>query len=174
MLQAKLLGFAKGDTMEILRQGLQVFVRRFGLLQASCCEACCGENISLAQSHILLEIRRIGSPAMQRVADELGIDITTFSRQAKALAGKGLIVRRVSPQDRRVSLLDLTEEGLRVLERIDLHMNERMERLFAQLTPFERDTVTRSLELLSRAVVNPEVSGVDCLQKATKSGCVCG
>ena len=160
--------------METLRQGLQVFVRRFGLLQASCCEACCGENVSLAQSHILLEIRRIGSPSMQRVADELGVDITTFSRQAKALAGKGLIIRRVSPQDRRVNLLDLTDEGMRVLERIDLYMNERMERIFSYMTAFERDVVTRSLGLLSRAVANSGEGEDYNLQQATKPGCICG
>ncbi|MRR57844.1 MAG: MarR family transcriptional regulator [Deltaproteobacteria bacterium] len=160
--------------METLRQGLQVFVRRFGLLQASCCEACCGENVSLAQSHILLEIRRLGSPAMQRVADELGIDITTFSRQAKALAGKGLILRRVSPHDGRVTLLELTDEGLKVLERIDLHMNERMERFFSHMTPFERNIVTHSLDLLSRAVANPAEGDAGYLQQATKSGCICG
>lgn len=173
-MQAIMLGFPGGGRMEILRQGLQVFVRRFGLLQASCCEACCGENVSLAQSHILLEIRRIGSPAMQRVADELGIDITTFSRQAKALAGKGLILRRVSPHDGRVTLLELTDEGLKVLERIDLHMNERMERIFSHMTPFERSIVTHSLDLLSRAVANPGEGETGYLQQATKSGCICG
>jgi len=111
---------------------------------------------------------------MQRVADELGIDITTFSRQAKALAGKGLILRRVSPHDGRVTLLELTDEGLKVLERIDLHMNERMERIFSHMTPFERSIVTHSLDLLSRAVANPGEGETGYLQQATKSGCICG
>ena len=52
----------------------------------------------MAQSHILFEIRRRGSPSMQQVAEELGMDVTTFSRQAKSLEGKGLIVRQVSPE----------------------------------------------------------------------------
>lgn len=76
----------------------------------------------MAQSHILFDIRRIGSPSMQWVAEELGMDVTTFSRQAKGLEGKGLIVRKVSPDDRRVSLLGLTGEGKRVLEQIDQYM----------------------------------------------------
>src|SRR6266540_5327514 len=108
--------------METVREKLQVFVRRFGLLNASCCEDCCGQEISLVQSHILFEIRRKGSPSIQQVADELGMDITTFSRQIKTLGGKKLIDRRMSPEDRRVSLLGLTTEGERVLTQIDRYM----------------------------------------------------
>ena len=60
--------------MESVREELQLFVRRFGLLNASCCDECCGQQVSMVQSHILFEIRRRGSPSMQRVAEELGMD----------------------------------------------------------------------------------------------------
>jgi len=140
--------------MESVREELQLFVRRFGLLNASCCDECCGQQVSMAQSHILFEIRRRGSPSMQRVAEELGMDVTTFSRQAKSLEGKGLIVRRVAPEDRRVSLLGLTDEGVRVLEEIDRYMVEKLEQIFSFMTPYERETVVRSLGLLNEAVAN--------------------
>lgn len=139
--------------MESVREELQLFVRRFGLLNASCCDECCGQQVSMAQSHILFEIRRRGSPSMQRVAEELGMDVTTFSRQAKNLEGKGLIARQVAPEDRRVSLLGLTDEGTRVLEQIDRFMVDKLEQIFLSLTSFERETVVRSLGLLNEAVV---------------------
>ena len=138
--------------MESVREKLQIFVRRFGLLNAACCDQCCGEQVSLAQSHILFEIRRKGAPSMQQVAEELGMDVTTFSRQAKGLEGKGLIVRTVSPEDRRVSLLGLTDAGNEALERIDSYMAGRIEQIFSSMSPFERETVTRSLGLLNEAV----------------------
>lgn len=138
--------------MASLREELQLFVRRFGLLNASCCDECCGEQVSMVQSHILFEIRRMGSPSMQQVAEELGMDITTFSRQAKTLETRGLVSRRVSPDDRRVTLLGLTAGGEEVLGRIDSYMNERLERVFASMTLFERETVIRSLGLLNEAV----------------------
>lgn len=137
--------------MASLREELQLFVRRFGLLSASCCDECCGEQVSMVQSHILFEIRRMDSPSMQQVAEELGMDVTTFSRQAKNLETKGLISRRVSPGDRRVALLGLTAGGEDVLGRIDRYMNERLERLFSSMSPFERETVIRSLGLLNEA-----------------------
>jgi DNA-binding MarR family transcriptional regulator len=159
--------------MKSIRESLQIFVRRFGLLYASSCDACCGEQVSLVQSNILFEIRRLGSPSMQRVAEELGVDVTTFSRQVKALTEKGLIVRRLSPADRRVSLLDLSAEGMRVLERIDLHVNEKMERIFSPMTTFERDCVSRSLDLVAGFMENMVEAVPKKMQQATKKGCEC-
>ena len=81
------------------------------------------------------------------------MDITTFSRQVKTLETKGLVTRQASQGDRRVSLLGLTGEGVQVLEKIDLYMAGRIERIFSNMTPFERETVVRSLGLLNEAVV---------------------
>lgn len=152
--------------MNGIRENLQVFVRRFGLLNASCCESCCGETISLVQSHILFEVRRLGKPSMQQVADELGIDITTFSRQIKGMQEKGLVRRSVSPEDRRVNLLALTEEGMQTLGKIDLYMEGRVQRIFSFMSPFEREVVIRSLGLLNDALakanVDPEAKEVAC------------
>lgn len=140
--------------METIREQLQLFNRRLGLLNESCCDQCCGEQISMTQSHILFEIRRSGSPSMQQVAEALGIDVTTFSRQAKALETKGYISRRVSHEDRRVVLLDLAEAGEQVLIKIDLYMTERLARVFGGMTTFERETVVRSLGLLNVAIAS--------------------
>ena len=114
----------------------------------------------MAQSHILSEIRRAGSPAMQEVAEELGMDVTTFSRQVKSLENKGLVTRRVSPDDRRVSLLGLTDAGRQVLEKIDHFMAGRLEMVFACMSDFERETVVRSLVLLNEAVARAGEIGV--------------
>jgi len=138
--------------MQTVREIFQIFVRRFGLLNASCCDECCGRQVSMVQSHILYEIQRKRNPSMQQVAEELGMDITTFSRQAKRLEAKGLIVRQVSPDDRRVNLLRVTEEGMQTLEAIDRYMVEKLERIFSAMTPFERDTVVGSLKLLNEAL----------------------
>jgi hypothetical protein len=39
--------------MEPVREQLQIFTRRFDLLNVSCCKVCCSEQVSLVQSHIL-------------------------------------------------------------------------------------------------------------------------
>ena len=139
--------------MITVRDQLQIFTRRFGLLNATCCNECCGEQVSLVQSHILFEVRRAGSPAMQHVADELGLDITTFSRQIKSLEKKGLIARCISPGDRRVSLLYLTGSGRQTMEKIDRFMTNQLDQIFAEMSDFERETIVRSFERLNNAVL---------------------
>jgi DNA-binding MarR family transcriptional regulator len=138
--------------MNSIREELQLFVRRFGLLNATCCESCCGVQVTIVQSHILFETRRAGSPSMQHVAEALGIDVTTFSRQIKTLEEKGLVAKSVSPEDRRVSLLGLTDEGVRVMARIDAYMETKIEQIFSSMTNFERDAVTSALGLLNNSL----------------------
>lgn len=147
--------------MNSIREELQLFVRRFGLLNSSCCEECCGEQLSMAQGHVLYEIRRVGRPSMQQVAEELGMDVTTFSRQAKSLEAKGLIVRHVSPDDRRVNLLELTSAGGAIMVRIDSYMAARISKVFDQMSSFEQETVTRSLGLLNQALARVGEAGTN-------------
>lgn len=147
-----LYGWYVGVRVMNVREELQLFTRRFGLLNASCCDECCGEQVTIAQSHILFEVRRMVTPSMQRVAEELGMDVTTFSRQVKTLEAKGFVGRCVSPDDRRVNVLTLTESGSRVLDGIDRYMTQKIEQVLSSMTPFERETVCRSLGLLNEAL----------------------
>jgi len=135
-----------------IRELLQVFVRRFGLLNTSCAEGCCGEEVSLVQSHILYEIKRRAGGSMQQVAEALGMDITTFSRQVKNLESKGLIRKELDPEDRRINLLSLTPEGERVENNIDRQMERYLAQIFGQMTDFEREIVIRSVGLLNKAL----------------------
>lgn len=146
--------------METVREKLQIFVRRFGLLNAASCDDCCGEQVSMVQSHILFEVRRLLNPSMQQVADALGMDVTTFSRQVKTMEAKGLVSRRVSDDDRRVSLLSLTAAGEDVLARIDRYMAANIDRIFSSMTAFEQETVIRSLGLLNDALASSGCCGV--------------
>ena len=145
--------------MEDLRELFQIFVRRFGLLNASCCDWCCGQEVSLVQSHILYEINRRQNPSMQQVAEALGMDITTFSRQIKTLEQKGFVQKNLDPSDRRVSILSLTDEGSKAEKVIDDRMRDYIDKILAQMTDFERDMVIKSIQLLNKTIV--------------KSGCCC-
>lgn len=65
---------------EDFRGLFQILTRRFGLLNKNCCSAG-DKEISLVQSHILYEINQQHQPSIQQIADILGTDIKTFSRQ---------------------------------------------------------------------------------------------
>jgi DNA-binding MarR family transcriptional regulator len=137
--------------MENLRELFQVMTRRFGLLNKNCCQV--GEaEISLVQSHIVYEILRKDRPSMQQVADTLGMDITTFSRQIQTLVKMELVKKTPFPDDRRVSQLTLTTQGNYVAAKIDAEMNQYLNEVFSNMSDFEREMVIKSVKLLNEAM----------------------
>lgn len=137
--------------MENVRELFQIMTRRFGFLNKNCCSAG-GCDISLIQSHILYEIDRQHKPSIQQVAEALGTDITTFSRQVQSLIKMKLVKKTPDPDDRRVNLLSLTTEGKYVAASIDQQMNDYLNEIFSHMNDFEKDTVIRSIKLLNEAM----------------------
>jgi len=137
--------------VENTRELFQIMTRRFGFLNKNCCSAG-GHDISLVQSHILYEIDRQHQPSIQQVAEALGTDITTFSRQIQSLIKLNLVKKSPDPNDRRVYLLSLTAEGKFVATIIDQQMNAYLNEVFSNLNDFEKETVIRSIKLLNEAM----------------------
>ncbi|RFU62177.1 MarR family winged helix-turn-helix transcriptional regulator [Peribacillus glennii] len=141
---------------ENLRGLFQLLTRRFGFLSKNCCSV--GEKeISLVQSHILFEVSRQHNPSIQQVAETLGTDITTFSRQIQSLIKMGLVKKTPDIGDRRISILSLTKEGEEMNETIDRQMNEYLEEIFLTMNEFEKETVVRSLKFLNERMVKSSV-----------------
>ncbi|BCG59292.1 MarR family winged helix-turn-helix transcriptional regulator [Paenibacillus sp. URB8-2] len=137
--------------MENARELFQIMTRRFGLLNKNCCSVG-GCDISLVQSHLLYEIDRRHNPSMQQVAEALGTEITTFSRQVQSLITMNLVKKTPDPNDRRVYTLSLTTEGKMIAGMIDHQMNDYLDEVFSYMTEFEKETVLRSVKLFNEAM----------------------
>jgi DNA-binding MarR family transcriptional regulator len=137
--------------VENVRELFQVMTRRFGFLNKNCCSAG-GCDISLVQSHILYEIDHQRNPSMQQVAEALGTDVTTFSRQVQSLIKMSLVKKAPDPSDRRVYVLSLTTEGKYVAATIEQQMNAYLAEVFSHMNEFEKETVLRSIKLLNEAM----------------------
>ena len=152
--------------MENLRDLFQIMTRSFGFLNKNCCTTSCGFSgeveISPIQSNILYEIDRQHRPSIQQVAEALGTDITTFSRQIQALIKIDLVEKTPNPKDRRMYILSLTTEGKNVATRINQQMNAYLKEVFSHMNEFEKETVIRSIQLLSQCM---EKSGRCCPTK---------
>lgn len=142
--------------MENTREIFQILTRRFGMLNKNCCSSG-GHDLSLVQSHILYELDRLEEPNVQQVADVLGMDITTFSRQIQTLMKMNLVKKTQLPEDRRIFVLSLTAEGKYAADAIDAEMNQYLEEVFSQMNEFEKETVIRSIELLNQAMAKSTV-----------------
>ncbi|MGG4048071.1 MarR family winged helix-turn-helix transcriptional regulator [Paenibacillus favisporus] len=141
--------------MESTRELFQIMTRRFGLLNKNCCTVG-GHDLTPVQSHILFEVDRRHHPSIQQIAETLGTDITTFSRQIQSLIKMNLIKKTPDPTDRRVSTLALTVEGKYVAATIDHQMNAYLDDVFSFMTEFEKETVLRSIKLMNEAMAKSD------------------
>ncbi|MGG3626159.1 MarR family winged helix-turn-helix transcriptional regulator [Bacillus gobiensis] len=137
--------------MENTREIFQTMTRRFGFLNKNCCSVG-GLDLSLIQSHILYEIEHQHKPSIQQVAEALGTDITTFSRQIQSLIKMNLVKKTPDPDDRRVHILSLTTEGTYIAASIDQQINAYLNEVFFHMNDFEKETVIRSIKLLNEAM----------------------
>lgn len=142
--------------MENLRELFQMMTRRFGFLDKHCCTltCCCGGDVEISpiQSHILYEIDRQHRPSIQQVAEALGTDITTFSRQIQSLIKMDLVEKTRNPEDRRIYILSLTEKGKSLSTIIDQEVNAYLNEVFSHMNEFEKETVIRSIKLLNQSM----------------------
>lgn len=134
-----------------IRELFQIFSRRFGFLNKNCCQAG-GHDISLVQSHILYEVDRQHNPSMQQIAEILGTDITTFSRQVQSLIKMNLITKTPDTTDRRISILSLTTEGKEVADNINQQMNQYLDDVFSNMSQEEKENVVRSIQILNKSM----------------------
>ncbi|WP_416144847.1 MarR family winged helix-turn-helix transcriptional regulator [Planococcus koreensis] len=142
--------------METKRELFQTMVKRFGLLNRNCCEV--GSlDITMVQSQILYEISKRQHAPMQEVADALGTDISTFSRQIQNMIKLDLVKKSPSEADKRIYLLSPTEQGNKVAQEIQREMEAHLEEIFSHMNDFEKETVLRSMALLNQAMAKSSV-----------------
>jgi DNA-binding MarR family transcriptional regulator len=76
------------------------------------------KRIGLAPLRALQSLDRVGPCLVTELGDDLGLLSSTASRLSDRLADAGYITRRVSPANRRATLLELTDAGRAVLDEL--------------------------------------------------------
>lgn len=92
------------------------------------------------------------------LANTVGYDTSTIAGVIDRLEARGLLVRTVSPTDRRARLITPTPKGLDMLEAVVPRMLKSQERLLEPLTKAERKEFMRLMQVLADA--NAELSNI--------------
>lgn len=99
------------------------------------------ENVSTTQFQAL-NILEDGAPiTAMDMAGRLGVAGPTATRTIDSLARRRFVVKDRDPQDRRIVWLRLTESGKTALEHETIRQVAWVERVLANLTPQERQTL---------------------------------
>ncbi len=85
-----------------------------------------GISIDRALFPLLVRIERLGPLGIGELADHAGRDYTTVSRQVAKLKSLGLVTRKASDGDRRVSEVAVTQKGLAMTKALDLALERLM------------------------------------------------
>ncbi|OIN46088.1 MarR family transcriptional regulator [Pseudomonas azotoformans] len=78
-----------------------------------------GISLDRALFPLLVLVERLGPIGVVELADRVGRDYTTVSRQVAKLESLGLVLRQASALDRRVRESVITEKGKAMTDRVD-------------------------------------------------------
>ena len=70
-----------------------------------------GAEVDRAGYGVLVRVAELGPVRLSELAQYLGLDVSTVSRQVQHLEQRGLVERSPDPHDGRAALLDLSEKG---------------------------------------------------------------
>lgn len=111
-----------------------------------------GSDLTPVQYAALREIGIHPGTDQATLAGAIAFDRATITGVLERLEQKGYLTRRVSPQDRRARLLDLTEAGRRLLERIEPAVLSAQRILLSGLDEVEAAELVRLLRKATDAV----------------------
>ncbi|MGY4368240.1 DNA-binding MarR family transcriptional regulator [Bradyrhizobium sp. LB1.3] len=93
--------------------------------------------------------------ALVDLADRMGRDYTTVSRQVAKLESLGLIKRRASEADRRVSEATITPSGKAMTDAIDRARERIVAAMFATWDDQDVEDLVRLMRKLADAMIAP-------------------
>ena len=98
---------------------------------------------------LLVRIERRGPIGVVELADMVGRDYTTVSRQVARLDELGLVARRAGARDKRVREAEVTRAGREVVAVIDQTRETQVGELMADWTAAERRDLARLMKRLA-------------------------
>src|SRR5438132_9162712 len=114
--------------------------------------AAAGMDLDRASYGVLFRLEE-GPARLSDLAQRVGVDISTLSRQVHHLEAAGLVGRSVMEEDRRAALLSVTDEGRDFVRRIRAAKRAAITEMLEHWTPEERAELGRALGRLANEMV---------------------
>lgn len=111
----------------------------------------CCHDVTVAQCHALHAIGD-GQLTMGALAETLGLAVSTVTRTLDPLVENGLVSRHVSPADRRVCCVSLTDAGRDRLALIRRSTLATQAAVLKELDPKDREVVIDAISRLTAAL----------------------
>lgn len=98
---------------------------------------------------VLLTLAEMGQPSLNALTQRVARDKSQMTRTVRSLEAKGLVERSPSPDDARVTLLRVTDQGQAVVEGLQIAVADTIGDILAPISKAEEDALK---DLLKRAL----------------------
>jgi DNA-binding MarR family transcriptional regulator len=109
--------------------------------------SCCG--VTMAQCHAIMEIGQAAELNLKDLSARLGLDKSTLSRTVESLVQDGLADRTPDKEDRRATVIRLTEKGRVARDRINTTWNQICRDMFRNIPRGKHSQVVESISILA-------------------------
>lgn len=107
-------------------------------------------NLSITEIHTIEAIGKEGNRTMGEIAHDLKITVGTLTTAIDRLIKKGYVERKRIEEDRRVVLVNLTEEGEAVFNTHSIFHKEMIDSILEEFKGEDLDVLTKVLEKTSK------------------------
>ena len=132
------------DNIRKFRSQLRSFQRELAIQNSGV--ICCG--VTIAQCHTLMELQQKEKQSINDLAAMLNLDKSTVSRTIEGLVNLDLVDRFVPKENRRLTLLSLTERGIQICKSINNVNDQYSKELLQNLSVSEQENFTSIFEKL--------------------------
>ena len=108
-------------------------------------------GISMTHLHILWLLDHHGDLPMSRLADLLDVSLSNATGLVDRMEERGIVERVRVPDDRRVVLVRVVAEGVRVRDEVEAMRQDRLRAVLGRLDPAQLDQVLAATIDLRRA-----------------------
>lgn len=115
-----------------------------------------GLEVSLPQFRLLRVLDELGEASATRCAEVLRVGASSITRLVDRLDASGHLVRRTDPANRSAVVLALSEEGRRLVRKVESRRRRELGRALERLRPEERSQCIAALERLHEVLQAPE------------------
>jgi DNA-binding MarR family transcriptional regulator len=119
-----------------------------------------GKALDKSGYWLMVRVSEHGPVRLSELAEAVGLDLSTVSRQMRDLVHEGLITKVPDPHDGRASFLSLSPRGAAVLESVSEARREALAEVLTDWSEEERATLATGLFRLA--------SGLQTKQKGTR------
>ncbi len=149
------------DTQPLVDEILAVVDEALSEIKCIGSERMARSGLSMTHWHVLILLARHGEISMSRLADVLGVSLSNATGLIDRLEERGLVDRVRVPDDRRVVLVRVSDQGRVQLAEVDLLREEVVRGLLGRLDAEQLERLAASLHDVRDALAQALVEDPD-------------